>query len=89
MMATEKHWEPSGHKCPLGKHEKVRGMNDDLRAYRLEKGVTLQEVADELGKHGPTWLWKREHGEVEVTPAEARLIRAAIDLIAERKQRKH
>jgi transcriptional regulator with XRE-family HTH domain len=65
---------------------KVRGMNDDLRAYRLEQGVTLQEVADELGKHGPTWLWKREHGEVEVTPAEARLIRAAIDLIAERKQ---
>ena len=21
MMATEKHWEPSGHKCPLCKHE--------------------------------------------------------------------
>ncbi len=61
-------------------------MNEDLRAYRLEKGVTLQEVTDELGRYGPTWLWKRERGEVSLTPAEDRLIRAAIDLIAERKQ---
>ena len=61
-------------------------MNEDLRAYRLEQGVTLQEVADELGRYGPSWVWKRERGEVAVTPAEARLIRAAIDLIAERKQ---
>lgn len=63
-------------------------MNEDLRAYRLERGVTLQEVADELGRYGPSWVWKRERGEVSLTPAEDRLIRAAIDLIAERKQTK-
>jgi len=61
-------------------------MNDDLRAYRLERGVTLQEVADELGRYGPSWVWKREHGEVEVTPAEVRLIQAAIDRVVERQQ---
>ena len=61
-------------------------MNEDLRAYRLERGVTLQEVSDELGRYGPSWVWKREHGEVEVTPAEVRLIQAAIDRVVERKQ---
>jgi transcriptional regulator with XRE-family HTH domain len=61
-------------------------MNEDLRAYRLERGVTLQEVADELGRYGPSWVWKREHGEVEVTPAEVRLIQAAIDRVVERQQ---
>ena len=61
-------------------------MNEDLRAYRLEKGVTLQEVADELGRYGPSWVWKRERGEVSLTPAEDRLIQAAIDRVVERKQ---
>lgn len=63
-------------------------MGNNLQAYRKVRGVTLQEVADELGKYGPTWVWKREHGEVEVTPAEVRLIQAAIDRVVERKTHK-
>ena len=55
----------------------------DLAAERNLLIASLQEAA-----RSDYEAWKREHGEVEVTPAEVRLIQAAIDRVVERKTHK-